>query len=110
MLDEGRNVDINRIMGTNQAGTVHSYAMGAGGAGAVGSRWSDSLSAVGAQTHESQTWVKPANGGPIYPAGTNYQQDAANTLCIRSLPVRATWLIPAASKLSEAHHVQLSNR
>lgn len=80
VLDEGRNADLGRIMGSNQAGTVHSYAMGANGGGAVGSRWSDSISAVGAQTHESQAWIKPSNGGPIYPAGTAYQQDAANTL------------------------------
>ena len=80
VLDEGRNVDSGRIMGTNQAGTVHSYAMGAQGAGAVGSRWSDSLSAVGAQTHETKTYSTPSNGGPIYPAGTSYQMDTANTL------------------------------
>ncbi len=80
ILDEGRNADIARVMGSNQAGTVHSYALGAGGGGAVGSRWSDSIAAVGGQTHEGQTYVKPVNGGPIFPAGTNYQQDAANTL------------------------------
>lgn len=80
VLDEGRNVDAGRVMGSMQSGTIHSYVMGAQGAGAVGSRWSDSLSGMGAQTQEERTMITPSNGGPIFPAGTVYQNDSANTL------------------------------
>jgi hypothetical protein len=81
VLDEGRGVDGGRVMGGFQSGTIHSYTMGAQGAGAVGSRWSDSLTAFGADTREEFQYVTGlANGGPIFPAGTIYQQDTANTM------------------------------
>ncbi|WP_085706816.1 phage tail protein [Pseudomonas sp. B35(2017)] len=81
VLDEGRGVDSNRVMGGFQAGSTHSFAMGANGGGAVGSRWTDSLAAYGADTREDPQFLSGlSNGGPIYPAGTNYQMDAAGTL------------------------------
>jgi hypothetical protein len=81
VFDEGRGVDAGRVMGTFQPGTAHSYAMGANGGGAVGSRWSDSLASIGADTREEPQYVGGlSNGGPIYPAGTNYQMDPAGTL------------------------------
>jgi hypothetical protein len=81
VLDEGRGVDTDRAMGAFQRGSIHSYAQGANGGGAVGSRWSDSLAAFGADTREEIQYVSGlSNGGPIYPAGTSYQMDAANTL------------------------------
>jgi hypothetical protein len=68
-------------MGAFQRGSIHSYVQGANGGGAVGSRWSDSLAAFGADTREEIQYVSGlSNGGPIYPAGTSYQMDAANTL------------------------------
>lgn len=81
VLDEGRSVDAGRVMGAFQPGSIHSYAMGANGAGAVGSRWTDSLTAFGADTREEPQYVAGlSNGGPIFPAGTSFQMDAANTL------------------------------
>jgi hypothetical protein len=81
VLDEGRGVDTGRGMGTFQPGSTHSYAMGANGGGAVGSRWTDSLTAVGADTREEPQYVSGlSNGGPIYPAGTSYQMDPSATL------------------------------
>ncbi|WP_047230016.1 hypothetical protein [Pseudomonas brassicacearum] len=81
VLDEGRSVDVGRTMGTFQPGTVHSHALGAQGAGAVGSRWSDSLTGFGANTREEIKIIGDlVNGGPIFPTGTTYQMDPANTL------------------------------
>ncbi|WP_335943517.1 phage tail protein [Pseudomonas sp. G166] len=81
ILDEGRSVDPGRTMGTFQPGTVHSYAFGAQGAGAMGSRWSDSLTGFGVNTREEIKVVADlVNGGPIFPVGTSYQMDTANTL------------------------------
>ncbi|NUT73457.1 phage tail protein [Pseudomonas sp. C1C7] len=81
VLDEGRGVDSGRDMGSAQSGSIHSYAQGANGAGAVGSRWSDSLTGFGAATREEPQYVSGLlNGGPVYPAGTVYQTDTANTL------------------------------
>lgn len=81
VLDEGRAVDSSRAMGSAQSGSIHSYALGANGGGAVGSRWSDSLTSFGAATREEPQYVSGLfNGGPVYPAGTVYQMDTANTL------------------------------
>ncbi|PMQ11908.1 hypothetical protein PseAD21_10860 [Pseudomonas sp. AD21] len=81
VLDEGRGVDSGRAMGTFQPGSTHSYAMGANGGGAVGSRWTDSLTAVGADTREEPQYISGlSNGGPIYPVNTSYQMDPAATL------------------------------
>jgi hypothetical protein len=81
VLDEGRGVDAGRVMGAFQPGTSHAYAMGANGGGAVGSRWTDSLTTIGAANGEESQYVSSlTNGGPIYPAGTNYQMDPASTL------------------------------
>ncbi|WP_433767285.1 phage tail protein [Pseudomonas putida] len=81
VLDEGRGVDSGREPGSAQSGSIHSYAQGANGAGAVGSRWSDSLAGFGATTREEPQYVSGLlNGGPIFPAGTVFQTDTANTL------------------------------
>lgn len=81
VLDEGRSVDIGRTIGSSQSGSIHSHACGAQGIGAVGSWWSDSLTGYGADTREEAKIVgNLTNGGPIYPAGTSYQRDTANTL------------------------------
>lgn len=80
ILSEGRTVDTGRVPGSAQSGTYHSYAFGAQGAGAMGSRWSDSLTAVGADTQEEVRNFAVVNGGPTFPVGTTYQMDTANTL------------------------------
>jgi len=81
VLDEGRGVDPGRVMGTFQPGSTHSFALGANGGGAVGSRWSDSLIGFGADTREEAQYVSGlVNGGPTFPAGTNYQMDPGATL------------------------------
>lgn len=83
VLDEGRGVDVGRAMGSFQAGSIHSYAMGANGAGAVGAWWSDSLTGFGAESREEPQYVSGlVNGGPVFPANTTYQRDAANTLLL----------------------------
>lgn len=100
ILDEGRSVDAGRAMGTFQPGTVHSHALGAQGAGAVGSRWSDSLTGFGANTREEIKIIGDlVNGGPTFPAGTTYQMDPANTLLysFRSRPRNVAY--PARIKL-----------
>jgi hypothetical protein len=81
VLDEGRGVDIGRQTGTSQSGSIHSYAQGANGGGAVGAYWSDSLTGFGAETREEAEFVSGLlNGGPVYPDGTNYQRDTASTV------------------------------
>ncbi|SCX71022.1 hypothetical protein SAMN03159507_04546 [Pseudomonas sp. NFACC32-1] len=81
VLDEGRSVDVSRVMGSAQSATVHSHALGAQGAGAIGSRWSDSLTSYGSITQEEIKIVGDlVNGGPTFPVGTTYQMDTANTL------------------------------
>ena len=100
ILDEGRSVDVGRVMGSSQSGTVHSHALGAQGAGAVGSRWSDSLTSYGANTREEAKIVGDlVNGGPTFPAGTTYQMDTANTLlyAFKSRPRNIAY--PARMKL-----------
>lgn len=72
--DDGRGIDPSRGFGSVQSGTRHGYAVGADGVGAIGAFWSDSLFGFDAANKEEAALIPNlTNGGPVYPAGTMYQ-------------------------------------
>lgn len=79
-FDDGRGVDTGRVLGSTQEGTTHAYAQGSStGSGATGSRWSDDLTSYGIANKEQREVRTVSTGGPIFPAGTIYQNDPSNT-------------------------------
>jgi hypothetical protein len=76
-FDDARGVDAGRVLGSAQAGTVHTTAQRNNGGGAVGAAWSDDISnfSTGGELHATVPTV--SNGGTIFPAGSVYQTEGA---------------------------------
>ncbi|MBJ9977810.1 phage tail protein [Pseudomonas sp. S75] len=97
-LDEGRGIHPDRRGGALQRGTRFAYGGGAKGIGALGAWWSDSLY----QLEDADEFVQlptPANGGAIYPAGTNYQNNTSDMLFYEYRPRPRNIGLPARIKL-----------